>query len=141
MPLEPSHPDEPGLHHQLRDALNAGLNNTNFFVWINVEPSGRFERFSGVEKLVETAEKCRDEARFYERPSPLEGGQRVAAVGARAAALAPACSGAGAPAAADRYREQWRGAGKHVAQLGFGLLPVPAVVGAGPRGHPSHCAP
>jgi hypothetical protein len=31
-PLEPSHHDEPDLHHELRDALNAGLTNTDFFV-------------------------------------------------------------------------------------------------------------
>lgn len=57
MPFEPRHPDEPALHHQLRDALNAGLQNTNFFVWIDVWPSGEAKTFQALETVVEKAER------------------------------------------------------------------------------------
>lgn len=57
MPLAPLHPDEPALHHELRDALNAGLHNTEFFVWINVTPSGQAQSFGRLDDLVVSAAK------------------------------------------------------------------------------------
>lgn len=44
------------LHHQLRDALNASLKNKNFFVWINVMPTGDASRFSELDRMVERTE-------------------------------------------------------------------------------------
>jgi hypothetical protein len=52
MALAPLHPDEPDLHHELRDALNADLSNPNFFVWINVTPSGSQEAFRDLRGIV-----------------------------------------------------------------------------------------
>jgi hypothetical protein len=52
MPLEPSHPDEPELHHQLRDALNEGLKSTDFFVWIRVRPTGYQKSFAYLPRIV-----------------------------------------------------------------------------------------
>jgi hypothetical protein len=57
MPLEPSHPDEPELHHQLRDALNEGLTSTDFFVWIRVRPTGHQKRFAYLPRIVEKTDK------------------------------------------------------------------------------------
>jgi hypothetical protein len=53
VPLEPLHPDEPELHRQLRDALNEGLTNTDFFVWITVRPTGYQKSFSYLPRIVE----------------------------------------------------------------------------------------
>jgi hypothetical protein len=52
MPLAPLHPDERGLHHALRDALNQGLTSTDFFVWITVTPTGKRKEFENVRSLV-----------------------------------------------------------------------------------------
>jgi hypothetical protein len=57
MPFEASHPDEPDLHHELRDALNAGIQNTNFFVWISVYPTGWGKSFSYLPRIVEAVEE------------------------------------------------------------------------------------
>lgn len=57
MPLEPSHPDEPQLHHELRDALNAGLTNTDFFVWITVHPTGWQKSFAYLPRIVDAVEE------------------------------------------------------------------------------------
>ena len=57
LPLEPSHPDEPGLHHALRDALNRGLSNTDFFVWITVHPTGERKDFADLSGLVRQADE------------------------------------------------------------------------------------
>ncbi len=57
MPLEPSHPDEPELHHELRDALNAGLENKDFFVWITVRPVGWQKSFAYLPRIVDTVEE------------------------------------------------------------------------------------
>jgi hypothetical protein len=46
------HKDEIALHHELRDALNGGLTNTNFFVWINVKPTGDAKRFVRLDQMV-----------------------------------------------------------------------------------------
>lgn len=46
------HPDEIALHHELRDALNAGLTSKDFFVWIRVEPSGERRTFGDLDGLV-----------------------------------------------------------------------------------------
>ena len=56
MPLEPSHPDEPELHRQLRDALNAELTNKNFFVWITVRPTGWQKSFAYLPSIVDKVE-------------------------------------------------------------------------------------
>ena len=56
MPMKPRHRDEPALHHELRDALNHGLTNTNFFVWIDVEPSGTARRFENLRAMVAATE-------------------------------------------------------------------------------------
>jgi hypothetical protein len=52
MDLRPIHPDEPALHHELRDALNGGLANTDFFVWIDVTPTGGQRQFDDLERVV-----------------------------------------------------------------------------------------
>ena len=52
MGLEPAHPDEPVLHHALRDALNQGLTNTDFIVWITVYPTGERKDFADLSRLV-----------------------------------------------------------------------------------------
>jgi hypothetical protein len=52
MRLHPLHPDEPGLHHALRDALNERISNTGFFVWINVSPSGLQREYADLDRLV-----------------------------------------------------------------------------------------
>jgi hypothetical protein len=56
MPMEPRHPDEPALHFELRDALNRGLTNTDFFVWIDVEPSGAAQSFKNLAAMVAATE-------------------------------------------------------------------------------------
>jgi hypothetical protein len=55
--LEPLHPDEPELHRQLRDALNEGLTNTDFFVWITVRPTGHQNRFSYLPRIVQRTDR------------------------------------------------------------------------------------
>jgi hypothetical protein len=52
MPLEPRHPQEPALHHELRDALNRELRNTRFFVWIDVRPTGDRSTFEDLPRVV-----------------------------------------------------------------------------------------
>lgn len=52
MPYKASHPDEMSLHHALRDALNRGLKNTNFFVWIRVKPTGKAKQFNDLPRIV-----------------------------------------------------------------------------------------
>jgi hypothetical protein len=56
VPLEPLHPDEPGLHRALRDALNQGLSSTDFFVWITVTPTGNRKEFENLGSLVTAVE-------------------------------------------------------------------------------------
>lgn len=56
MPYKASHPDETALHHALRDALNRGLKNTNFFVWIRVKPTGRARPFDDLPRIVDETE-------------------------------------------------------------------------------------
>jgi hypothetical protein len=56
VPLEPSHPDEAALHHALRDALNQELTNKNFFVWINVHPTGMSQEFEDLPSIVRETE-------------------------------------------------------------------------------------
>lgn len=56
MPYRASHPDETVLHHALRDALNHGLRNTNFFVWIRVKPTGRTTQFDDLPRIVNDTE-------------------------------------------------------------------------------------
>lgn len=56
MPMEPRHPDEPALHRDLRDALNRDLNNTDFFVWIDVVPSGAAQTFANLDAMVAATE-------------------------------------------------------------------------------------
>lgn len=60
MPLEPSHPDEPELHRQLRDALNDELRNTKFFVWITVRPTGWQKSFAYLPRIVAAVEEWLD---------------------------------------------------------------------------------
>lgn len=52
MGLSPRHPQELDLHHALRDALNQGLTNTNFFVWIDVRPTGERDEFAHLDQIV-----------------------------------------------------------------------------------------
>ena len=56
MELQPLHPSEPPLHHELRDALNRSVANTSFFVWINVTPTGLDGQFADLEKVVRDIE-------------------------------------------------------------------------------------
>ncbi len=60
MALAPLHPAEPKLHHELRDALNASLANTNFFVWINVTPLGEGGSFGDAGRIVNGVEAWLD---------------------------------------------------------------------------------
>jgi hypothetical protein len=55
--LEPLHPDEVALHHQLRNALNRALTSTDFFVWIAVEPSGERAEYENLAGIVGEAEQ------------------------------------------------------------------------------------
>lgn len=57
MPLEPLHPDEPALHHALRDMLNQSLTSTDFFVWIRVEPTGERREFEDLGAIVADTEQ------------------------------------------------------------------------------------
>jgi hypothetical protein len=57
VPFEPSHPDEPVLHSELRDALNQRLTSTNFFVWIGVTPSGTTRTFENLDRIVQDTER------------------------------------------------------------------------------------
>jgi hypothetical protein len=56
MPYRASHPDETVLHYALRDALNRGLRNTNFFVWIRVKPTGNAKQFDDLPRIVNDTE-------------------------------------------------------------------------------------
>lgn len=72
MPLEPRHPDELDLHHELRDALNRELTNTNFFVWIDVRPTGKAKHFTELKQIVEIVEEWLGEL-DPDAPPPGEG--------------------------------------------------------------------
>jgi hypothetical protein len=52
MPLEPRHPYELDLHHELRDALNEQVLSASFFVWIDVRPTGDGRRFAHLDEIV-----------------------------------------------------------------------------------------
>jgi hypothetical protein len=56
MNLSARHPHETDLHHALRDALNDNLLNTNFFVWIDVRPTGKSNEFAHMEQIVDAVE-------------------------------------------------------------------------------------
>ncbi len=56
MPYRASHPDETVLHSALREALNRGLRNTNFFVWIRVKPTGKASQFDDLSRIVDDTE-------------------------------------------------------------------------------------
>jgi hypothetical protein len=56
MPMQPSHPDEPALHSELRDALNEGLTSTDFFVWLSIYPTGKGEHLATLPSIVESTE-------------------------------------------------------------------------------------
>lgn len=47
---------EPELHEQLRQALNRGLSNKDFFVWISVTPTGSSSRFNDLGSIVRETE-------------------------------------------------------------------------------------
>jgi hypothetical protein len=57
MSLDPRHPDEPALHHELRDELNEHLTNPNFFVWIEVKPTGHQTELGEVAQIVNDTER------------------------------------------------------------------------------------
>jgi hypothetical protein len=61
MALSAPHPDESASHHELRDALNRQLTNTNFFVWIDVRPTGKHKGFSELEQVVKIVEEWLDD--------------------------------------------------------------------------------
>jgi hypothetical protein len=48
---------EPELHEQLRQALNRGLSSKDFFVWINVTPTGSQSDFSDLGSIVQETER------------------------------------------------------------------------------------
>jgi hypothetical protein len=48
---------ERALHVALRDALQAGIRNTDFLLWIAVDPTGKGESFARVDELVDEVEK------------------------------------------------------------------------------------
>jgi hypothetical protein len=60
MEYRPSHPDEPVLHHALRDALNRELKNKDFFVWVTVEPTGEAKEFENLDGIVAGTEAWLD---------------------------------------------------------------------------------
>lgn len=53
----PRHPDEFDLHHELRDAFNKELQNANFFVWIDVRPTGKYKQLAHLDKIIEAVEE------------------------------------------------------------------------------------
>lgn len=55
--MEARHPMEVDLHHELRDAFNRHLRNTNFFVWIDVRPTGDLKHFAHLDKIIEATEE------------------------------------------------------------------------------------
>ena len=57
MALSARHPDEPALHHELRDAFNRKLTSTKFFVWIDVRPTGGLKRFAHLDEIVRATEQ------------------------------------------------------------------------------------
>ena len=57
MNMKPSHPDEPVLHRQLRDALNEHLTSTEFFVWITVHPTGEAKEFATLPGIAAETDK------------------------------------------------------------------------------------
>ena len=57
MALSARHPDEPALHHELRDAFNRELTSTNFFVWIDVRPTGTANEFAHLDQVVAATEE------------------------------------------------------------------------------------
>ncbi|HVO55634.1 MAG TPA: hypothetical protein VMT37_14575 [Solirubrobacterales bacterium] len=56
MQYRAGHEDEVALHHELRDAFNRDLTNRNFFVWLNVDPTGEAKQFAHLDKMVERTE-------------------------------------------------------------------------------------
>lgn len=74
MPLEPRHPDELALHHELRDAFNRELTNTNFFVWIDVRPSGGHKQFAYLDQIIKATEEWLGDL----DPDSLPGPDRIA---------------------------------------------------------------
>jgi hypothetical protein len=58
--LAPLHPQEPALHHELRDALNKQLANTSFFVWIDVSPTGEQPCFEDLSRMVADIQRWLD---------------------------------------------------------------------------------
>lgn len=57
MPMEPRHPLEAALHHELRDVLNGGLINTDFFVWIDIRPTGDETSFVDAQRILRDTEE------------------------------------------------------------------------------------
>lgn len=56
MRFSPSHRDESALHSALRDALNEELENKDFFVWLDVRPTGKAREFDDLGKIVAETE-------------------------------------------------------------------------------------
>jgi hypothetical protein len=101
MPLEPLHPDEPALHHALRDALNQRLTSTDFFVWISITPTGAAQDFRDLNALVDHTERWLAERRVdtveaNELPE-LQLSDPAAEVRIRAVPKKPAARGRRAP--------------------------------------------
>jgi hypothetical protein len=72
MALSARHPDEPDLHHELRDAFNSRLTNTNFFVWIDVRPTGKDKRFAYLDQIVAATDEWLGDL-DPDAPAPGEG--------------------------------------------------------------------
>lgn len=91
MALEPRHPLEPALHEQLRSALNRELRNKDFFVWIDVEPTGTGPEFAyeDLDRIVRKTEEWLatlnpDAIADPARPPELRFSNRVADVSVQA---------------------------------------------------------
>jgi hypothetical protein len=49
MKLEPTHPHSLALHHQVRDHLEENLKTWDYFVWINVRPTGAGDKIGDLD--------------------------------------------------------------------------------------------
>lgn len=57
MPFQARHPDETALHSEIRDALNSEIQSKNFFVWLNILPTGQGSEIDDLPGLVAETEE------------------------------------------------------------------------------------